>query len=421
MPSPDRPLDKAVGTVAYLRQLACYIGPGFMVTVGFIDPGNWATNMAGGADFNYSLLWVITLSTLMLILLQDMVAILGIVTGKSLAFNIAERFPLPVRLICQASIYIACVATALAEYLGGAIGLRMLFGLPLWAGTIVTFGFVLVVTILQRYRALEKMILAFLGIIALCYVVELFLARPDWGSAIWPMVVPSVSSESILVAMGMLGAVVMSHNIYLHSSTIQSRPWPREAAALRRRLGFERIDTLLAMTLGWVVNSSMILVAAAVFHPNAVKIVSLEQAAETLRPLLGEFAGLVFGIALLLCGVGSSVTASLAGGHIMAGYHRQAGRPTDTWFRAGVILLTLPALALIVVSRDSFGTLILSQVVLSVMLPFTMVPVVILTSDRRLMGAFANGPARKALAWLTVAIITLLNVLLIYRTFGGTF
>lgn len=403
------------------KKLLTYLGPGFIVTVGFIDPGNWATNMAGGAEFNYSLLWVITLSTVMLILLQHMSARLGAVTGKSLAENIREHFPKPWANFFAATIFIACVATALAEYLGGALGLNILFGLPLWAGSLLTFIMVAVLIVFQCYLKVERLILAFLAIIAGSYVLEIFITQPDWAQALPRTVLPSVNSQSIIVAVGMLGAVVMSHNIYLHSSTIQSRDWSGSDVKKRELLRFEFIDTVLAMGLGWLVNSSMVLVAAAVFYTTNTKVISLEQAAATLKPLAGEFAGLVFAVALLFCGVGSSITASLASGNIVSGYMAKDSASKPFWFRLGVVALTLPALLIIALNLNSYQVLILSQVVLSIMLPFTIIPLLILVKNSRIMGCFASGRVEFFLACITAAVVILLNVLLLYQTFGGTF
>lgn len=413
---PARPLRRV-----FNRELLAYLGPGFIVTVGFIDPGNWATNMAGGADFNYNLLWVITLSTLMLILMQNMAARLGVITGRSLAENIHSHFSKPARAFYAATIFTACSATSLAEYLGGALGLNILFGIPIWLGALLTLAFVAGAVLGQRYRQLEQMIMIFLAFIAAAYVAEVAIARPDWRAAIPRMIIPTVDSHSILVAMGMLGAVVMSHNIYLHSTTIQSRDWSGSPARREKLLRFEFIDTVLAMGLGWVVNSSMILVAAGVFHRAGVTVTSIEQAAETLKPLAGDLASLIFAIALLLCGVGSSITASLAGGTIMAGYLGGKSEPRSFWFRAGVIGLTLPALGIIALNLDSYKLLIMSQVVLSIMLPFTLIPLLLLTNSRRVMGGYANGPLQKVLGLLSAVIIIGLNFLLLYRTFGGTF
>lgn len=403
------------------KRLFAYLGPGFIVTVGFIDPGNWATNMAGGADFNYSLLWVITLSTLMLILLQHMSARLGAVTGKSLAENIREYFPKPWSNFFAASIFVACVATALAEYLGAALGLNILFGLPLLAGALLTFIVVIGLIIFQCYAKVERIILAVLAIIAGCYVLEILIVQPDWSQALPRIILPTVNSKSITIAMGMLGAVVMSHNIYLHSSTIQSRDWSGNDVKKRELLRFEFIDTLLAMGLGWMVNSSMILVAAAVFYSTNTKVISLEQAAMTLKPLAGEFAGAVFAIALLFCGVGSSITASLASGNITSGYMAKIENSKPFWFRLGVVALTLPALLIIGLNLNSYQVLILSQVVLSIMLPFTIIPLLILVKNPKIMGCFASGKVEFSLAVITAAIVIVLNILLLYQSFGGTF
>ena len=271
----------------FSRELLRYLGPGFIVTIGFIDPGNWATNIAGGSEFGYALLWVVSLSTLMLIFLQHLSAKLGIVTGHSLAVNVREQLPKPVVWIAGVTIVLACMATDLAEYLGAALGFYLLFGLPLWLGTPLTVALVFVAILGQQYHKLERMIVVFLAIIAACYILELFLVHPDWGAAAPRWVIPSVDGASILVALGMLGAIVMPHNIYVHSNVILSRDWDLAPQRRRRLMNFELIDTSLAMGMGWLVNSAMIIVAAAVFFGAGVTVTSIEQASATLEPLVG--------------------------------------------------------------------------------------------------------------------------------------
>ena len=399
-----------------------YLGPGFLVTVGFIDPGNWATNIAGGADFNYRLLWVITLSTLMLILLQNMAARLGLISGRSLAANVRQRFPRWVSAIFGITIVIACAATDLAEYLGAALGFHLLFPIiPLWAGALLTVVIVLLMILGQRYYRLERMIIAFLAVIAGCYVIELFLVHPDWGQALPCMVFPSVHSGSILVAMGMLGAVVMPHNIYLHSNVIQSRDWTGDEKRVQGLMRYELLDTVLAMGAGWVVNCSMIIVAAAVFFRHHVPVHSIEQASATLEPLAGVMARLLFGVALLFAGVGSSITSSMSEANVITGY---LGKPEDphSWtYRVGLVATSIPAMIVIMFTTDSYRALILSQVALSIQLPLTIIPLLLLAGNRAVMGQYTAVRWEKILGWVVALIVILLNGLLLYQTFGGTF
>jgi manganese transport protein len=236
----------------FSRELLRYLGPGFIVTIGFIDPGNWATNIAGGSEFGYDLLWIVSLSTLMLIFLQHLSAKLGIVTGRSLAANIRVHLPRPVVWVAGVTIVLACIATDLAEYLGAALGFSLLFGLPLWIGAPLTVALVFLAILGQQYHRLERMIVVFLAIIAGCYVIELFIVGPDWAAAAPHWVVPSLDGASILVALGMLGAIVMPHNLYVHSNVIQSRDWDLTPERRRRVMNFELIDTTLAMGMGWL-------------------------------------------------------------------------------------------------------------------------------------------------------------------------
>lgn len=414
---------------SFFRALLRYLGPGFIVTVGFIDPGNWATNLAGGSQFGYGLLWVISLSTLMLILLQHMVARLGIATGHSLAANIYQRFPRGASAVVGITIFLACVATDLAEYLGAALGFELLFGIPPVVGAPLTVAIVFVAILGQRYHSLERMILLFLAVIAGCYVVELAIVKPDWAAAIPATVTPSVSSSSILIAMGMLGAVVMPHNIFLHSNVIQSRDWGGTQEDRRRLISFELWDTTLAMGLGWMVNSSMIVVAAAVFFRAGQPVESIQQASETLRPLIAPVAGpmagvaaqKLFGIALLFAGIGSSITSSLAESNVLTGFLGRPEDPHSRFYQIGLVITSLPAMAVIAMGLDSYKVLIISQVVLSMQLPFTVVPLLILCRSRKVMGDLSSGAVEFALALAAAAVIVGLNMLLLYQTFGGTF
>ena len=395
-----------------------YLGPGFIVTIGFIDPGNWATNIAGGSQFGYSLLWVITLSTLMLIFLQHMSARLGIVTGSSLAVNVRRHFARPLVWLFGASIAPALVATSLAEILGGALGFQILFRIPLTIGALLTLGIVVLAILGQRYDRLERLIIVFLAFIAGAYIIELFIVKPDMAAAAPDWFIPHVTPGAIVVAMGMLGAIVMPHNIYLHSNTIQSREWDFGGDDQSRLMRFELIDTSLSMGMGWLVNSSMILVAAAVFYANGVEVTSISQASATLEPLVGSFARLLFGMALLVAGLSSSITSSLASANVITGYLGRPEDPHSRTYRFGLVLLALPAVVLIAIGLNAYHALIISQVVLSVQLPFTIVPLLLLARSRAVMGEMRAGGKTMLVGWTVAAIIIALNVFLLYQTFA---
>ena len=399
-----------------LGELLKFLGPGFLVTIGFIDPGNWATNMAGGADFRYNLLWVITLSTLMLILIQNMSARLGIATGKSLAANIREHFPAPVSVLIGVTIIAACAATDVAELLGGAIGFNLLLGLPLWAGALLTVILEVFFIVSQRYHRLEKIILGFLGIITICFVIELFIVNPDWLQLGPAMVIPRITQRNIYIAMGMLGAVVMPHNIFLHSNVIQSRKWGTTPEEKKRLIRFERTDTLTAMGVGWMVNSSMIIVAASVFYRHGVHVSSLEQASAMLRPLAGRFAGFLFSLALLAAGISSSTTSSMAEVNVITAFLGKPEDPKTLLYRISTFITAIPSFVIILLKIDTFKILIFSQVVLSMQLPFTLVPLLILCRRSMVMGSFRSKSVEFMLAITVAAVIIALNLFLLYST-----
>jgi manganese transport protein len=399
-----------------LGELLKFLGPGFLVTIGFIDPGNWATNMAGGADFRYNLLWVITLSTLMLILIQNMSARLGIATGKSLAANIREHFPAPVSVLIGVTIIAACAATDVAELLGGAIGFNLLLGLPLWAGALLTVILEVFFIVSQRYHRLEKIILGFLGIITICFIIELFIVNPDWLQLGPAMVIPRITQRNIYIAMGMLGAVVMPHNIFLHSNVIQSRKWGTTPEEKKRLIRFEQTDTLTAMGVGWMVNSSMIIVAASVFYRHGVHVSSLEQASAMLRPLAGRFAGFLFSLALLAAGISSSTTSSMAEVNVITAFLGKPEDPKTLLYRISTFITAIPSFVIILLKIDTFKILIFSQVVLSMQLPFTLVPLLILCRRSMVMGSFRSKSVEFMLAITVAAVIIALNLFLLYST-----
>ena len=400
------------------RKLLRFLGPGFIVTVGFIDPGNWATNIEGGSKYGYQLLWVITLSTFMLIMIQHMAAKLGIATGKSLAVNIRENFSSPVSFFLGLTIVLACVATDVAELIGGAIGFNLLFNFPLWLGALITVLLEVFLIISQRYHRLETIIIGFLAVIGVCYLIEILIVKPDWAMVAPSMFIPRVDRGSIYIAMGILGAVVMPHNIFLHSNVIHSRKWGISEHEKMTLLKYEKIDTLSAMLMGWVVNSAMIIVAAAVFFNNNISVDSIEQASATLRPLAGPLAGLLFAVALVFAGVGSSITSSMAEVNVITGFLGKPEDPGTLLYKLSVFITAIPSFLIILFSMDTFRILIFSQVILSVQLPFTLIPLLMLCRNRKLMGAFRSNTREFITAVIISAIVILLNMYLLYSVIG---
>ncbi len=402
------------------REILKYIGPGLLVTVGFIDPGNWAANLAAGAEYGYALLWMVTLSTIMLIVLQHNAAHLGIVTGECLAEAITRFLPRKVAVPVLVSAFGASVMTSLAEILGGAIALRMLFGVPLNAGATLVTLFVLVMLLTNSYRKIERWIIGFVSLIGLSFLYELILAPEDWGAALAGWVIPAFPEGSMLVIMSVLGAVVMPHNLFLHSEIIQSRQWNLENdAVIRKQLDLEFLDTIFSMVVGWAINSAMIILAAAVFWTAGTAVSELEQARELLRPLLGANAGAIFAVALLLAGVASSVTSGMAGGIMTAGMAGEPYNIRDKHSLAGAAGTLLLGLVVIWCISDPFQGLLFSQMLLSIQLPITMVAQVYLTSSPAVMGKYANGTGTKWLLIALTAVVTALNIMLFVSAVTG--
>lgn len=395
-----------------------YIGPGLLVTVGFIDPGNWASNIAAGADFGFTLLWMVTMSTIMLIILQHNVAHLGIATGLCLSEAATLYTPPLVSRTILGSAMMASVSTSLAEILGGAIALQMLFGIPIPTGAIIVVLFVGVMLFTNSYALIEKIIIAFVSIIGLSFLYELSLVDIDWVQAGISWVVPSIPEGSILIIMSVLGAVVMPHNLFLHSEIIQSRQWNLENDdVIKKQLDYEFVDTLVSMLIGWAINSAMIILAATTFFTSGVKVGELQQAQSMLGPLLGNNAGVVFAIALLFAGIASSITSGMAGGSIFAGLFSEPYDIKDNHSRLGIALSLLVALVLIFVIKNPFSALIISQMILSIQLPFTIFLQIYLTSSSKVMGKYVNSKSTTVLMLLIGSIVTFLNVLLFISFF----
>jgi manganese transport protein len=399
---------------SFVPDVMKYIGPGLLVTVGFIDPGNWAANVAAGSMYGYRLLWMVSLSTLMLILLQHNAAHLGIVTGDCLAEAATRHLPPWVSRPLLSSALLAAIATAMAELLGGAIALQMLFGMPIRVGTVLVLALVLWFLFGTAYRRLERFIIGFVSLIGLSFLFELWLVPTDWSAAAAGWVVPAFPAASMPIIMSVLGAVVMPHNLFLHSEIIQSRQWNREdEETIAYQLKFEFLDTLVSMGIGWAINSAMILMAAATFFARGLQVTELAQAEKMLRPLLGNAAALVFAVALLLAGIASSLTAGMAGGSILAGMFGEPFDSKDSHTRSGICLsLVLGAVAIFFVSNP-FRGLIVSQILLSLQLPWTIFMQLYLTSSRSIMGTHANRPFGSAMLWGIGAVVTVLNVMLL--------
>ncbi|EHJ49105.1 natural resistance-associated macrophage protein [Solidesulfovibrio carbinoliphilus subsp. oakridgensis] len=394
-----------------------YVGPGLLVTVGFIDPGNWASNVAAGSDFGYTLLWMVTLSTVMLIILQHNAAHLGIATGLCLSEAAMKHLPRPVAVSALGTAVAASVSTALAELLGGAIALRMLFGLPLAVGTLLTLVVVLWMLFSKSYRRLERYIIGFVSLIGLSFIFELSLVHLDWPAALAGWVTPSLPDGSLPVVMSVLGAVVMPHNLFLHSEIIQSRQWNLdEPAMIKRQLKYEYLDTLFSMLVGFCINSAMILLAASAFFSHGVSVGELEQAKALLSPLLGPSAGLVFAVSLLLAGVASSVTAGMAGGSIFAGIFGEPYDIHDSHSRLGVVITLVGAAVCILFVGDPLKGLIYSQIALSIQLPITILLQIGLTSRRSVMGSYVNRPFTTGVLAVVAAVVIALNIMLLVDT-----
>jgi len=395
-----------------------YIGPGLLVTVGFIDPGNWASNVSAGANFGYILLWMVTLSTIMLIILQHNAAHLGIVTGDCLSEAATKNINPVIKNIILITAVAASISTALAELLGGAIALNMLFKIPIKLGTIIMLLLIVWMLFTNSYKKLERWIIGFVSIIGISFIFELTLVHVDWKSAVTGWVTPSFPENSMPVIMSVLGAVVMPHNLFLHSEIIQSRQWNlKDESVIKKQLKYEFADTLFSMIIGWAINSAMILLAASTFFVNHVEVTELSQAQEMLKPLLGSGASIIFALALLFAGISSTVTAGMAGGSIFAGIYGEPYDISDSHTKVGVFITLILAALVIFFIRDPFRGLVYSQMFLSVQLPITIFTQIYLTSSKKVMGKFVNSIIDKILLWVIGIIVTILNIALLISYF----
>jgi manganese transport protein len=401
-----------------VARLLPFLGPAFVASVAYMDPGNFATNIQGGAQFGYQLLWVIVASNLMAMLIQSLSAKLGIASGLNLAEQCRNNFPKPVVLGMWVIMELVAMATDLAEFLGAALGFNLLFGIPLWIAGLLTVLATFLILALERYgfRPLEAVITALVGVVALSYLVETLLDRPEWSTVFYHAVVPQFSgTESVLLATGILGATVMPHVIFLHSALTQGRIVTRDAAQQKKLFRYELVDVFIAMGLAGLINMAMLIMAAATFHNHGLTgIGTIEEAHRTLEPLLGSAASWVFAVSLLASGLSSSSVGTMAGQVIMGGFlHRQI----PTWIRR--LVTVLPPMIIIMLGLDPTRTLVISQVVLSFGLPFAIVPLVIFTRRRDIMGELVNHRLTTAVVSLVAMLIIALNLFLLQQIFFG--
>ncbi|MGX1097075.1 manganese transport protein [Amorphus sp. MBR-141] len=403
-----------------------FFGPAFIISIGYFDPGNWATDLQAGSQFGYTLLWVLSLSCLIGALVQNLCSKLGIATGKDLAQHCADRFPPWAARIFFVSAVLSMMATDLAEIIGVAVALHLLFAIPMWAGAIITAVDVFLILLLNRwsFRAIETVFLVFLTSVSSMYVIELFMSDPDYGAVARDSILPSadiLDASALFIAVGIIGATIMPHNLYLHSHLAISRV--REGLASPRTLyRWSLWDTNISLTFAWFVNAAILIVAAAVFHPIYMKtgtvIESFDDAYKTLVPILSQGAGLIFAIALLVAGVASSTSATLAGQVVFEGFLKMPN-VSPFLIRLGTRSVTMaPALVAIFMNAPPVEILVWSQVVLSLQLPFAMLPLVLFTDDKATMGSFANRPWIRILLWPTTVILLILNVVVLGQTVG---
>jgi len=413
------------GVGGWLRRFLSFAGPGYLVSVGYMDPGNWATDLAGGAKFGYALLWVILLSNLMAMFLQTLCVRLGVAGGRDLAQACRDRYSKPVAYVLWILCEIAIIACDLAEVIGSAVALNLLFGIPLVWGVVITgFDVLLLLTAMHfGFRKIEAIVITLVTTVAVCFAVEVFLSRPEWGPLAVGLLVPTIpNAEAFYIALGILGATVMPHNLYLHTALVQTRDIEKTSAGKRQAIRHNTVDTILALGAAFFVNAAILVVAAAVFHAGGHFDVSeLEDAHRLLAPLLGApIASTAFAVALLASGQSSTITGTLAGQIVMEGFLKIRVRP---WLRRLItrLLAIVPAIVLIGASggKNTVGLLVFSQVVLSMQLSFAIFPLMSFTSDRALMGEFANSLGIKVVGYTICTVIASLNLYLLFTVLGA--
>ena len=411
----------------WFRRMIAFMGPGYMVSVGYMDPGNWATDLAGGAQFGYTLLTVILLSNLMAILLQALAARLGIATGRDLAQACRETYSRPVNIMLWLACEAAIIACDLAEVIGTAIALQLLFGIPLIGGALITAldAFLLLLLMNRGFRYLEAFVIALLGVIAICFIIQIIAAAPP-VAAVLAGFMPSkeiVTNPAMLyIAIGIIGATVMPHNLYLHSSIVQTRNFKRTEPGKREAIKWATLDSTIALMLALFINAAILIVAAAAFHGTGHEnVAEIGEAYELLSPLLGlGIASTLFAVALLASGLNSTVTATLAGQIVMEGFLRLR---IPNWARRlltrGIAIIPVVVVTAIYGESGTGKLLVFSQVILSMQLPFAVIPLVRFVCDKRKMGVFVIPTWTAALAWIVAGLIVVLNVKLLFDTAFG--
>ncbi|CAM3109614.1 Nramp family divalent metal transporter [Paenibacillus sediminis] len=412
---------------SFIRKLLAFAGPGYLVAVGYMDPGNWATDLAGGALFNYTLLSVILISNLMAILLQSLTARLGIATGRDLAQACRDHYSKPVNFGLWFLCELAIAACDLAEVIGSAIALNLLFGIPLLYGVLITSLDVILVLLLQNkgFRYIEAIVISLIMTIFVCFGIEMFLSKPDVGGILGGFV-PSAeivkNPEMLYIALGILGATVMPHNLYLHSSIVQTRKYEETSLGKRSAIKFATIDSTVALMLALFVNAAILILSAAAFHSTGhTEVAEIQDAYQLLNPLLGSsIAGVLFAVALLASGQNSTLTGTLAGQIVMEGFLNIRLKP---WLRRLItrLIAIIPAVLVIGIygEKGTGDLLILSQVILSLQLSFAVIPLVMFTADKKKMGEFVAPKWLSSLSWIVAIIIAGLNAYLLYGTIAG--
>jgi len=417
-PAPRQGINNGMKKLNKVKQLLKFLGPAFVVSVAYVDPGNFATNISGGSIFNYTLLWVILWSNILAIFLQTMSAKLGIATGYNLPEMCAKVFPKAVNWIFWIIAEIGAMATDLAEFLGGTLGLYLLFHIPLIYAGLLTGLITYIICYLEKYgqKAIEIVISALVTVICIAYTLELFLAKPDWTQVGIHTIIPMLpNGAAVFIAVGMLGATVMPHVIYYHSELVKHRGTNSSNEGKLRHLKMEKIDIAIAMNIAFIVNAAMVIVSAAVFYRNGIIVNTIEQAHKSLQPLLGSLSSGVFGIALLASGLSSSAVGTLAGQSIMKGFVNLS-IPVNV----RRLITMMPAMVIIVLGINPMYALVLSQVALCFILPFPIIQMLTIAKRKDLMGILVNKRVVRFLGVLIATIIIVLNAVLLYLTFTGT-
>jgi len=417
LPSLTLPLPSLAGEEIKSKAtgLLKYLGPAFVVSVAYMDPGNFGTNISGGSQFGYNLLWVVLWSNIMAIFVQILSAKVGIATGIGLPVHCGNVFSRPTNWVLWSIATVAAMATDLAEFLGGVLGFYLLFNIPLLWSAALTGTITYLICHMQKYgqQLVERIITTMVAVISIAYVWEMFMSSPAWGQVAYHVAVPMLTSDSVLVAVGMLGATVMPHVIYLHSHLVQSRRTNDETDCIHH-LKMAKIDVFFAMNMAFIVNAAMVIVSAALFNGNGLSVDSIEAAYMTLQPLMGTMAAGAFGLALLASGLSSATVGTMAGEVILNGF---VGFDIPISIRR--LITMLPGMAILMIGINPMTALITSQVILSFALPGAIIPLMLISNKAQIMGRFKNSCSTNIMGWLIVSMILTMNALLLYLIFTG--